>query len=499
MAKHSASPNGDDLRLGDTSPEADLVLTVDALEITAPIAKMSRPKRLAFSGLSATTASTLMLERWDSTAAYLTLVTVWLCWVGRSIVHLLKGDFNTRSADGDTPLRKWLIAECILSTASISALCCTDVLLHNRPCHAAVLVLTACSMWLIGRAEALKIAAEQRNTPGRFVTGTAWLGSRIFDRNVVVKQWLPLFGRSYLVTMMTFVLVFEAMNGYISPRQLISRYIFHDGQSESGGTKPAGQPSASHSPSASGSASPSAGSSTSSPSAQSTAPAPTVSPSPHQKTYEELCVTPGKGPQPGTGASPWAQSNLYDFVLGHGGKGGDVTGCLQRSLAATSNTYYAIGLDPDTADIKTVITTTKDCMTYMFSGAAVRPILDLLESGHMICPEARHAVAVGDAQLIQTQEGTFALIRPTGATSFTVLTPAETAAWARAEQETHRWLWPNRTRSGVQLNDQDGPLDYYISPSAGRAVLTRNGKKTYYRSGSVTRWNAVKRFAESAS
>jgi hypothetical protein len=443
------------------------------------------------------------LMQWTTMHARVALATLWLLWVGRSVVHTVAGYLEPPATDEPAPLRKWLIAEWILAVAAAAGLLSTDLWLPTEPGHDVVLLLFACGIWIISRAEALKIEAQVDSGQAPYQTGKAWLRKQLIDR-LALSLLAPLFDRSNLAKGLAISLVAMGLIGLLPPVHLTAIWtVLHRDKSGKAIAAPQRSiaPVNTKSPSAAAKSSPVPASQP----AGSSAPPSVASPAQHMETYDEECVLPGKGPEPGFGAAQWASTLLYAFVLQPpDGIGGKVTGCLQPSQSATSRTYFQIGLDEDNGSFKSVLFTTQGCGTSYATGQEARSLLTLLQAGYPLCSSGRHAVGSGDAELLDSPAGTFALVR-TGTTGsgsenpYITMSPAEASAWYSAELRAHRWLWPRRNGGRVTLSDQDGPVDFTIIDNGdSSARLRHDGSDQPYLPGAHLSWQQLQSLANSA-
>jgi hypothetical protein len=160
---------------------------------------------------------------------------------------------------------------------------------------------------------------------------------------------------------------------------------------------------------------------------------------------------------PGTGAPRWARADIFHLYLGGPGisepPGTLIAGCPSRyhTINTQSGPFvYTIGEDPDDGRSLSVAVDSSRGPA-LFLAPAVRPVLSLIGQLGAVGGSRRFNVGTGQFYPVQTDRGTYLLIRhETGteqaAAPFEVIPPVVTQAWAATVAKAGRFLWP---RHGV--------------------------------------------------
>jgi hypothetical protein len=439
------------------------------------------------------------LSQWDSIGAYNALGLVLAIWLGRGAVHLRQGNLGRRNVDGERVLRPWLQAEFAVAFLGPGLLAANDLFLVNRQLHALILGLTAAAVAIVSGCERIITSDNDLDSGGKWMYGLR-LG------RIQLGRLIPIFGKVNLGASIAWVLVAGALltsnpDGVPGALVALGSSINHSAsEHHAGGTRQSTQPSAEPD------RTPTTAPTDLTPSQPSPTPSPTDTPQP-PKTYDQLCVIPGKGVEPGEGAPSWAYGPLYAFVLGSGagnGLGGNHTGCMQPVVKVSDDSYYQVGRDPDTNELLSVNVVTKGCEPIPFTAESGQAALSLLALGIPICSADLHPVGDGNIEFIGTPLGTYSFVRSTqktdaGPTAYQVLDPQQTTALARADKDTNRWLWPTPNAGAFVLSDTGGTLHYAIGwTAAGSVSLIEDGKRQRI-TGSKTGWVRFAPFATSAN
>ncbi len=155
---------------------------------------------------------------------------------------------------------------------------------------------------------------------------------------------------------------------------------------------------------------------------------------------------------PGTGAPSWAKGDISHLYLGAPGvkeaPGTAIAGCPDRyhTLHSRDGEFvYTIGEGPGNRALSIAVDS-KRFGPALFLAPAVRPVLDLINRLGPLGGFRRFTVGSGQFYPVQTDRGTYLLIRrETGGEEtsqpFVVIPPAVTQAWAAATR-AGRFLWP---------------------------------------------------------
>jgi hypothetical protein len=409
------------------------------------------------------------LHRWRTQVG---LAVAFGIWLARTFIHLRQGAFLMRNRKGRRPLRVWIYLEGTALIVPSVLLLLNAAIFSHQTFQGLILVCTALYMLFIAQCERLKIEDEQKKGDRRFQSGTEWLLDAIFDDTLSMRRIAPGLSRFRVVPFIVNILSLTAASAFFpvipateyAAYTKVERYFHSSAQPASTGKR--------------------GGTARTSPSA-----------SPSHPTYDDICVETRRGVKPGDGAADPVKTALHDAFY-DGGPGEGYTGCFTTAQVASPATYYQLGLDPQSAELKSVIIATAGCTTSLIWGDEAAPLRNLLDRHLSLCLTERHAVKDGAVRFISTPDGAFVLARPNEATRYATLSPAETAGWTWTEQRLHRWLWPIRDGSGLRFVDQtSAPVDFAVVAANHGVVVTEDGAVIQHFTGGNSKWADVRAFA----
>jgi len=173
-------------------------------------------------------------------------------------------------------------------------------------------------------------------------------------------------------------------------------------------------------------------------------------------SFDEVC--PG-GNYPGTGASSWARTPLWDLFFKPGtGVGGTVGGCpgsLRWVQGPSERVEYQVC---SFGNLLTGLILASDARrSAVFLGEPARYVAELLDGGTLVTGSARVTVGNGDMQVAYTPDGPIVFIRATKVTGpnregapYTILHPGAVQAWLDA-MAVDGWRWPHISSDGHDL------------------------------------------------
>lgn len=184
-----------------------------------------------------------------------------------------------------------------------------------------------------------------------------------------------------------------------------------------------------------------------------------------QPTYATLC---GAGDQPGRKAPGPTARSLYDLWLGPRGVGGLVAGCAEpaKRVRAGSGTWYVAGRSGPV--LLSLGVAASDGSAALLLGEGARFAFASATAGSLISASPRVRVGLADLQLINTQSGTYVLVRATvrpnvSNSQFVIVPPGLVGAWLAAARETS-WTWP------VAVSANGGERSYEFETAAGKIM-----------------------------
>lgn len=168
----------------------------------------------------------------------------------------------------------------------------------------------------------------------------------------------------------------------------------------------------------------------------------------------------------GSTAPAWARQEVEDAILGTGGYGTKIDGCLGK-FTESSGSYgrvaYAYGLNPVTGAQLSLIVASDLYGAAVYLAPAIASALGLLHDHGVIGGPPRISIGPGDAYLVDTPAGTAVLIRTDvsspgrsgQAAPYQLLPPSVAALWVESMHGFGSWLWPIitfRKRSRVDFH-----------------------------------------------
>jgi hypothetical protein len=172
---------------------------------------------------------------------------------------------------------------------------------------------------------------------------------------------------------------------------------------------------------------------------------------------------------PGTGAPAWAHEDIFNLYLGgqtgaQESPGTDIAGCPVRyhTLHTLDGEFiYTIGESPTGTQALSVAVDSSRFGPALFLGSAVKPVVALI--GQLGAVGGLRSFTVGPGQFypVQTDRGTYILIRrragASGAEPYAVIPPTVAQAWVGAVLRSKKFLWPTpSSRDGRQWRFDTG-------------------------------------------
>jgi hypothetical protein len=165
---------------------------------------------------------------------------------------------------------------------------------------------------------------------------------------------------------------------------------------------------------------------------------------------------------PGAGAPAWARESIFDLYLGdqagaQGSPGTDIAGCPTRYRTLHTRVgkfVYTIGESPTGAQPLSIAVDSLRFGPALFLGSAVKPVLELI--GQLGAVGGLRSFTVGPGQFypVQTDRGTYILIRRTagasGAAPYAVIPPPVGQAWVGAVLRSNQFLWPSASKRDIR-------------------------------------------------